>query len=815
MNDATVGLLPRPRDRALAKELLAAELPALLAEARRVRDAGHGDTLSYSRKVFIPLTQLCRDVCHYCTFSRPPKADRHAYLLPEEVLSIARQGDAAGCHEALFTLGDRPEHRWELARRALAQLGYASTAEYLYASAANVLAHTRLLPHLNAGVLSREEMQRLREVSVSMGLMLESGAARLMQPGLPHHGSPDKDPAVRLAMIDQAGELAIPFTSGILIGIGETRDERVSSLMALHALHQRHGHLQEVIVQNFRAKPGTPMAHAPEPDLEELQWTLAVARLVFGPRMNLQAPPNLTPHDYQRLVDAGINDWGGISPVTRDHVNPEAAWPQIQVLEQRSGAAGKVLAQRLPIYPDWARAPQRWLDPKLVPRVLQVTDARGTPRLGDWISGVSPGTAEDFAIPTIFHAAGRSDDLKVARLLDRCWEGRRLQEPEIETLFAATGPALSRVLQSADRLRHEAVGSTVRYVVNRNINYTNVCTHKCGFCAFSKGSGAEHLRGKPYDLAESEIRRRVAEAWERGASEVCMQGGIHPDYTGETYLDIVRMVKAEQPAMHVHAFSPLEVTHGAQTLGMAVRDYLRLLKQAGLGTLPGTAAEILDDTIRAQICPGKLSTAQWVDVMRAAHAEGIRSTCTMMFGHVEQPVHWARHLLVLRDLQQETGGFTEFVPLPFVSAEAPMHLRGLSRSGPTAREVVLMHAVARLVLHPLIKNVQVSWVKLGPQGALACLNVGANDMGGTLMNESISRAAGASHGQEFGPEQMDGLIAACHRDPCQRTTLYGAVPIEQRARSYVAAAVRPLVLTPVMFKKTQRQRAHPMQETET
>ncbi|MCW5668696.1 MAG: 5-amino-6-(D-ribitylamino)uracil--L-tyrosine 4-hydroxyphenyl transferase CofH [Hydrogenophaga sp.] len=784
-----------------------------MALSRKLRDAHHGDTLTYSRKVFIPLTQLCRDVCHYCTFSRPPKADRRAYLTPDEVLSIARGGDRAHCKEALFTLGDRPEHRWDIARQALAELGHATTVDYLHASAALVLEQTGLLPHLNAGVLTIDEMRRLREVSVSMGLMLESGSPRLMQPGLPHHGSPDKDPAVRLAMIDQAGALRIPFTSGILIGIGETREERIDSLLSLNELHQRHGHLQEVIVQNFRAKPGTPMANAPEPDLEELLWTLSVARIVFGPRMNIQAPPNLTPHEYQRLIDAGINDWGGISPVTRDHVNPEAAWPQIQVLEQRCAQAGKVLSERLAIYPEWARDAGRWVDEKLAPRVRQATDSRGAPREGQWVSGVSVGVEEDFEFPPAAHVAGRSDDLKVARLLDRCWAGHRLPVEAVETLFNASGAALARVLHSADRLRHEAVGSDVRYVVNRNINYTNVCTHKCGFCAFSKGKGADHLRGKPYNLDELEIRRRVAEAWERGATEVCMQGGIHPDYTGDTYLDIVRMVKAEQGAMHVHAFSPLEVTHGAQSLGMPLRSYLRLLKQAGLGTLPGTAAEILDDGVRALICPGKLSTTQWLDVMRAAHAEGIRSTCTIMFGHLESPVHWARHLLALRDLQQETGGFTEFVPLPFVPNEAPMFLRGQARRGPTAREVVLMHAVARLVLHPLIQNIQVSWVKLGTTGVRACLAAGANDLGGTLMNESISRAAGACHGQELGPAQMDALIRDSGRDPRQRTTLYGPAPIDQRARSYEAPELTPLVQTPVIFEKTRRDRAARMQET--
>ncbi|THD04785.1 7,8-didemethyl-8-hydroxy-5-deazariboflavin synthase [Panacagrimonas perspica] len=776
----------------------------LMTEARTLRDKGHGDVISYSRKVFIPLTQLCRDVCYYCTFSRAPRAGRPAYLTTDQVMDVVRQGEAAGCHEALFTLGDKPELRWDVARRALEQMGFASTVDYLHACASKVVAESRLLPHLNAGVLTTDEMRRLREVSVSMGLMLESASPRLMEPGQVHFGSPDKDPTLRLKMIDEAGALRIPFTSGLLIGIGETRAERVESLLALRHLHERHGHLQEIIIQNFRAKPGTPMARAPEPDLEDLLWTVAAARIIFGAGMNIQAPPNLTPQDYGRLVEAGINDWGGISPVTRDHVNPEAPWPQVAVLEERSARAGKALVERLAIYPSWAEDSGRWLDPAIEPRVLKLVDARGWPRTGQWISGSQAGDATDFqfdAPAATQHSAASS---RVRRILDRCRRGITVGEAEVVDLFNATGADLALVIAEADRLRQETVGDRVSFVVNRNINYTNVCLYKCTFCAFSKGKGTEQLRGPAYDLSEAEVRRRVREAWERGATEVCMQGGIHPGYTGETYLNLLRMVKEEEPRMHIHAFSPLEVSHGASTLGLPVSDYLRRLKEAGLGTLPGTAAEILDDDVRAVICPDKLSTQQWLDVLKAAHETGLRTTSTIMFGHIERPVHWARHLLALRTLQIDTGGITEFVPLPFVPMEAPMFLRGRARSGPTAREAVLMHAVSRLVLNPYIRNIQVSWVKLGPLGVRAALAAGANDLGGTLMNESISRAAGSTHGQEMNPVAMESLIQSCGRRPHQRTTAYGVVPEEQRAKSFVAAALAPIELTP--FRPTRKPR---------
>jgi FO synthase len=741
-------------------------LPELMAEAAALRDAGHGRVLTYSRKVFIPLTKLCRDVCHYCTFAERPRAGHAAYLLPEQVLEIARAGADAGCTEALFTLGDKPELRWRAAREALAELGHGTTLGYLREMCALVLRETGLLPHANPGVMTREDIAALREVTASQGLMLESASARLCEPGGVHHGSPDKHPAARLETLRLAGELRVPFTTGILIGIGETRAERLEALRAIRDLHAEHGHVQEVIIQNFRAKPGTKRASAAEPDLEDLLWTIAAARLVLGRHANIQAPPNLSPGVYARLVEAGLNDWGGVSPVTPDHVNPEAPWPRLEELARRTAEAGRVLVQRLPVYPAFARAPETWLAPAVATRVRQASDAEGLARGDAW----APGGTTPPALPLVRLSAV---DPHLGRSVERAAGGARLEPEEIRLLFAARDADHRHVTGAADALRRAVSGDTVRYVVNRNINYTNICTYRCRFCAFSKGRTHEALRGAPYDLALEEITRRAVEAWNRGATEVCLQGGIHPDYTGETYEGICRAIRAAVPEMHIHAFSPLEVSQGAATLGLAVRDFLARLRAAGLGTLPGTAAEILDDAVRAVICPDKLDSAQWLDVVRTAHGLGLRTTSTIMFGHVEGPESWARHLLALRDLQAATGGLTEFVPLPFVHMEAPMYLRGQARRGPTFREAVLMHAVARLVLHPHVTNIQTSWVKMGPAGAAACLRAGANDLGGTLMDENISRAAGASHGTMMDEDAFRSWVEPLDRRLEERTTLYG------------------------------------------
>ncbi len=770
----------------------------LAAEAEALRNSGWGSRITYSRKVFVPLTQLCRDVCHYCTFAKTPKKLEKPFLTPEDVLKIARQGAAAGCKEVLFTLGDKPELRYAKAREALAGFGFDSTLAYLEHVAGLVLKETGLLPHLNPGLLGLEDYARLRKVAPSMGIMLESASARLCEPGGAHYGSPDKLPERRIETLRLAGVARVPMTSGILIGIGETRQERIESLLALRDLNDEHGQIQEVIVQNFRAKPGTKMHDAPEPSMDDLCWTVAAARLIFGPSMSLQVPPNLYSGDITDLIRAGINDWGGVSPITPDHVNPEAPWPHLDRLAAETERAGFDLVERLTVYPQYIEQRNEWLSPELQGPVLRLTDSGALARTGQW----SPGSTEP---------ANRDDQRDVAldkplrqsnivRLVDRILNGHVASEAEIAELFTARGPDFAHVTASADALRKATVGDTVTYAVVRNINYTNICMYKCGFCAFSKGKTHEELRGKPYLVDRSEIQRRVQEAWDRGATEVCMQGGIHPSFTGQTYLDILRAAKEAVPEMHVHAFSPLEVSHGAETLGISLREYLQTLKANGLGSLPGTAAEVLDDEIRSQLAPDKMPTEQWLHIVGEAHRAGLPTTSTIMFGHLEGYIHWARHLLRLRNLQAETGGITEFVPLPFVHMEAPMYLHGKARKGPTLREAILMHSIARLVLYPLIKNIQVSWTKLGPEWAQRTLNAGANDMGGTLMNESISRAAGASYGQEFSPLQMEALIREAGRVPMQRNTLYMPVNEERQQRARMAIPLTEPVLAKVTSK---------------
>jgi len=653
-----------------------------------------------------------------------------------------------------------------------------------------VLEETGLLPHINAGCMTAQEIASLREVSASMGIMLESTSKRLCEKGMPHYGSPDKDPELRLQTLELAGQAAVPFTSGILIGIGETRRERIESLLELRKVHQRHGHLQEVIVQNFRAKPNTLMANAPEPDLNELLWTIAVARLVFGPQMSIQAPPNLSPGVLPQLVAAGINDWGGVSPLTPDFVNPEAPWPHLDNLSSETVAAGKFLEQRLTIYPDYALAPERWLAPALRGPVLRQMDSGGFARRDDWAPGEDqpiPAVEAQLLAPVLnnqpVHDAVSAE---LREIVTHCEAGEEITEADITRLFTSRGADFSYIAQRANTLRQKVNKDEVTYVVNRNINYTNVCYFKCQFCAFSKGKMSENLRGRPYDISAEEIARRCEEAWKRGATEVCMQGGIHPDYTGQTYLDILHTVRHATPEMHIHAFSPLEVWQGAATLGLDVKEYLQQLRAAGLNTLPGTAAEILHDEVRQRLCPDKLNTSEWLQVMEAAHEVGFKTTATIMYGHIDQPRHWASHLMSIRNLQQKTGGFTEFVPLPFVHMEAPMYLKGNARKGPSFREAILMHAVARLVFHGLIDNIQASWVKMGSAGVRACLKAGANDLGGTLMNESITRAAGSRHGQEWSPLVMEAEIRTAGRVPRMRTTLYKEVPVERSEAAFVA-----------------------------
>ncbi len=775
---------------------------ALADVAQELRDQGFNNVVTYSRKVFIPLTHLCRDVCHYCTFAQVPRKLKAPYMTIDEVLEVARHGQEMGCKEALFTLGEKPELRYKAAREALAEMGYESTTEYLFAAAKAVFEETGLLPHLNPGNLSPEELAELRSVSPSMGIMLESASDRLTEKGMPHYGSPDKVPEVRLQTLRNAGIAKVPFTTGILIGIGETRRERVESLLAIRDVQEEYGHIQEIIVQNFRAKPETKMVNAPEPDLNELLWTIAVTRILFGPSMSVQAPPNLSPGVLPQIVHAGINDWGGVSPVTPDFVNPEAPWPHLEDLRRETAAAGKYLTERLTIYPEYARDLDQWAHEDLHVRILEMIDGEGYPRIDEWCPG-DVDIAPPADIMTAIMDAPRAVSEDLETILEKIGN-EPLEEADIVRLFKARGDDFTAVVQKADALRRSVNGDTVSFVVNRNINYTNICYFKCQFCAFSKGKLAENLRGRPYDLSEEEIARRVKEAWDRGGTEVCMQGGIHPEYTGETYVNILRTVKEAVPDMHIHAFSPLEVWQGAATLDMELEPYLEMLKEAGLGTLPGTAAEILDDEVRAVICADKINTQQWLDVMRAAHSVGFRTTATIMYGHVEGYQHWARHLMRVRDLQAETGGFTEFVSLPFVHMEAPMYLKGKARKGPTFREAVLMHSVARIVLHGQIDNIQASWVKMGHEGVKACLNAGCNDLGGTLMNESISRAAGTQHGQETSSEEMRRIIRTLNRNPRQRSTSYGSVSREREHAGLAAGELTDIINTPA--KKYERKR---------
>ena len=787
---------------------------SLMSVAGAIRDAGHQNTVSYSRKVFIPLTHLCRDVCHYCTFAQVPRKLKAPYLTPDEVLKIAQDGAKAGCKEALFTLGDKPELRYKAARDGLKSLKQDSTLSYLRDMAQMVLDETGLFPHLNPGLMAADELAEMRKVSISMGIMLESASDRLTEKGMPHYGSPDKVPARRLETLRLAGEAKVPFTSGILIGIGETRYERVESLLALRDANEPHGHIQEIIIQNFRAKAETLMVNAPEPDMNELLWTISLARIIFGASMNIQAPPNLSPGIFEQIVAAGINDWGGVSPVTPDFVNPEAPWPHLTDLADKTAGAGKLLIERLALYPEYANDLPRWVDHVVEPLVLQAIDGAGFARTENWAAGAVEDPPEiDLARVTAIAKQGPSADL--ADILSKAKSGRGLSDEDIVRLFKARGNDYTAVCQAADQMRKQVAGDEVTYCVNRNINYTNVCYFKCQFCAFSKGKMSENLRGKPYDLSHEEIMRRTKEASDRGASEVCLQGGIHPEYTGQTYIDICQSIKQVNPDMHIHAFSPLEVWQGAKTLGIPVSEFLGQLKEAGLGTLPGTAAEILDDEVGATLCPDKINTAQWLEVMEAAHGQGFNTTATIMYGHMEQYKHVARHLLRIRALQEKTGGFTEFVILPFIHMESPIYLKGRARKGPTFREAILIHAISRLVLYPLFKNIQASWTKLGHEGVRACLQAGVNDLGGTLMNETITRAAGAAHGQETSPEEMEDIIRSIGRTPRQRSTTYGEVTELQRQKSFGAVAmVEPTYNSAKKYERKQSKKKHELVRNE-
>ncbi|GAA2458392.1 bifunctional FO biosynthesis protein CofGH [Streptomyces lavendulocolor] len=801
-----------------------ADLEDLAASAGRVRDAGlaaagRPGVITYSKSVFVPLTRLCRDTCHYCTFVTVPGKLRRAghgmFMSPDEVLDVARRGAALGCKEALITLGDKPEDRWPEAREWLDAHGYDDTLAYVRAMAIRILEETGLLPHLNPGVLSWTDFQRLKPVAPSMGMMLETTATRLWsEPGGPHYGSPDKEPAVRLRVLEDAGRSSVPFTSGLLIGIGETYEERAESLFALRRVARAYHGVQELIIQNFRAKPDTAMRGMPDADLDDLVATVAVARHIMGPSACLQAPPNLVDGEYGRLIAAGIDDWGGVSPVTIDHVNPERPWPAIEALAERSAAAGFELRERLCVYPEFVTRGEPWLDPRLLPHVRALADPE---------TGLANPDAEVRGLPWQepdegFTAAGRTDLHRTidttGRTADRRddfdevygdWEAlreaaapgmvpqridtdvrealgvaaddpTRLTDDQALALLHADGPALDALCGVADDIRRDTVGDDVTYIVTRNINFTNVCYTGCRFCAFAQ----RRTDADAYTLSLDQVADRAQQAWDVGAVEVCMQGGIHPDLPGTAYFDIARAVKARVPGMHVHAFSPMEVVNGATRTGLSIREWLTAAKEAGLDSIPGTAAEILDDEVRWVLTKGKLPAATWIEVVSTAHELGIRSSSTMMYGHVDQPRHWLGHLRTLARIQQETGGFTEFVTLPFIHTNAPVYLAGIARPGPTARDNRAVTAMARVLLHPHIPNIQTSWVKLGAEGAAEMLRSGANDLGGTLMEETISRMAGSGYGSYRSIEDLVGIARSAGRPARPRTTLYGEVPEERR-----------------------------------
>jgi len=800
----------KPLDVDEATVLLAArgeELAELMTYASRVRDQGRAGVVTYSRKVFIPLTRLCRDRCHYCTFATSPAKLPAPYLSIDEVLDIARQGAELGCKEALFTLGDRPEERWPAAREWLDEQGYDSTLSYVRAAAIAVLEETGLLPHLNPGVMSWAELQRLKPVAPSMGMMLETTA------DVPaHKGSPDKLPAVRLQVLEDAGRHAIPFTTGILVGIGESLRDRAESLFAIRATHRRHGHVQEVIVQNFLAKPDTAMRHADDATRDEHLATIAVARLLLGPKMRVQAPPNLA--EVPDLLAAGVDDFGGVSPLTPDHVNPERPWPHLDDLAAASAAEGFTLTERLTAHPPYLTEP--WLDPRLAGHVEALRTEAGLANdvLPKGLPWQEPDGALESSGRTDLHASvdttGRTGDrrsdfddvygdwsaleIPAPRRMDTDVASALRKRPgafteqDVLSLLTAEGEDLEAVVRWADDLRRDTVGDDVTYVVNRNINFTNVCYTGCRFCAFAQ----RRTDADAYSLSLEEVEQRAREAWSVGATEICMQGGIDPQLPGEAYLDLARAIKRGAPGLHLHAYSPMEVVNGAARMGISIREFLTEAKAAGVDSLPGTAAEILDDEVRWVLTKGKLPTSQWIEVVQTAHSVGLPTTSTMMYGHVDEPRHWAAHLLLLRRLQEESGGFTEFVPLPFVHTNAPIYLAGLARPGPTLRDNRAVHAVARLALHGAIDNIQCSWVKLGVEQCHQVLAGGVNDLGGTLMEETISRMAGSEHGSRKSVAELEDVVRDAGRTPRQRSTLYGAVS-EERAR---AARRAPLPVVP-------------------
>jgi FO synthase len=725
--------------------------------------------ITFSRNYTLSLSRTCQCYCKYCAF-----ATHQAHIHPPD--EVERRLDEAvrrNCKELLVLTGERPEVNPEVARR-LAGWGHEDFTSYVAWACERAL-ERGILPHTNLGALGREDLARLREVTASQGLMLESVSERLMD--TVHAGSPTKHPAARLATIEAAGELRIPFTSGILVGIGESEEERVASLEALAQVHDRHGHLQEVILQNFVPHPryygqevaeiadaaarrrwesGISNGHNPVPapewscpvTIEDMKRLIAEARRLM-PGVGIQVPPNLADW-WGDLVDAGATDLGGLS-ANGDHISPEHAFPSPHELRKTLAPRGYALTERLCVYPHYMDS--EWMEQGVLDviklKYWSFIPRRGSGRRSE--ESIDPGIAPE--------AIAKGSD------------GAELTEDELTALFAETrSEVIEQMRVAADGLRAELAGDTATFVVNRNINFTNVCVVGCAFCGFGQGRRSPDA----YHVTEDDFRQRIAEATEFGATEVCMQGGIHPEYELEDYGRWLRLAKDAAPDIHLHAYSPMEIHFMCERSGRPPLEVFEYLIDCGLGSTPGTAAEVLDDGVRQRISPNKLPVDRWVEIIEASHAAGLRSTSTVMFGHIEEPRELARHMRVIRALQERTGGITEFVPLSFIPFNTMLgRTHGIEEI--SATENLKHTAVFRLALGRTIRNLQASWVKMGLEAATEALRWGVNDLGGTLMEENISRMAGSQHGVRLEPEQLIAAARAGGRRPAQRTTLYDIV----------------------------------------
>lgn len=788
-------------DAADAEALLTAtgeQFDRLLALAGALRDAGLAASgrpraITYSRKVFVPLTTLCRDRCHYCVFVDTPgqllKKHKPAYMSPEQVLGVVRQGQAMGCKEVLLTLGDRPEDRWPEARAWLDEHGFASTLDYVAHIARLVTAETGLLAHANPGVMSAEELRMLRPTAPSMGMMLETTSRRLFEePGQVHYGSPDKDPALRLEVIDAAGRERVPFTTGVLIGIGETLRDRAESLVAIRDAHARHavngqGHVQEVIVQNFRAKPRTAMQGAPDADLLEYVAAVAVARLVMGPRMRIQVPPNLSDAaEFELLVRAGADDWGGVSPLTADHVNPERPWPHLDDLAERTAELGFELRERLTAQPEFVLDPETWIDPGLRPAVAALADpATGLAAVegaSDDLGSLSEGApATETKRP---EAAGRSEHVSSrSSAVAEPVEGRSttdglrsgvrriaeaaaadplaLDDAEWVALLEATGDDLDALAATADDVRRYTVGEAVTLVVNRNLT--------------SSGLRANPSTD-PGTFTLDDVGAIAADAADLGATELCVQGRLADDVDPSGYLDIARAVKAAAPGIHLHAYRPQDVRDLADRGGLGLEDALAALREAGVDTVPGTGVKVLSERVRALVAPGDLEVDRWIEGITAAHHAGFRSTSVLFYGHVETAAERIAHLRRLRELQSATRGFTEFVPIPLPGPAGGVPL--VAGRSPLDEHRAMV-AVARLLLSGSIPHIQIPWTRVGREASVVLLQSGGDDLGGTLLDGRVRPEAGIEHGLELPVTDAAALVAPLFRPFRLRTTTYGQV----------------------------------------